>query len=119
MPTQEDYWRALQARICAKCLDGDGRGECRISPDRSCAMKMYFPQILEVVNSVYSHSIEPYEGELRTKVCFHCKNQTSDGRCSLREDVECSLDRYFPLIVEVIEETQMRERLVAASKWVS
>jgi hypothetical protein len=61
----------------------------------------------------------PYEEELRKRVCFHCKNQTSDGRCSLRENVECTLDRYFPLIVEVIEETQMRERLVAASRWIS
>ncbi len=117
MPTQEEYWQALQAKICVKCLEGDGQGNCRIAHDGFCAMKMHFPQILEVVNSVYSHSILPYEEELRRKVCFHCKNQTSDGRCSLRDHVECSLDRYFPLIVEVIEETQMRARLAAASKW--
>lgn len=119
MPTQEEYWLVLRERICTKCLDGDGQGNCRISHDGACALHQYFPQILNVVNSVYSTSMIPYEEELRKRVCFHCKNQTSDGRCSLRENVECTLDRYFPLIVEVIEETQMRERLVAASRWIS
>ena len=119
MPTDEEYWDALHSKICAKCLDADREGNCRISQDGFCALKTYFPKILEVVNSVYSHSIIPYEDELRNKVCAECKNQTSDGRCLLREDIECTLNRYFPLIVEVIEETQMRSRLAAASRWVS
>jgi hypothetical protein len=118
MPTQEEYWQALQARICSKCLDGDGEGNCRIDDDGFCAMKAYFPKILEVVNSVYSHSIVPYEEQLRKVVCGACKNQSKLGDCFAREQVECALDRYFPLIVEVIEDTQRRAHL-AASRWVS
>jgi hypothetical protein len=29
----------------------------------------------------------------------------------MRDETECALDRYFPLIVQVIEETQLKKRL--------
>ena len=111
MTTEQDYWEALQAGICVKCADGDGRGGCRIAAGRDCAMKTHLPQILEAVNSVYSSSIAPYEEQLRKKVCGVCTHQSADGTCRLRTDVECALDRYFPLIVQVLEETQLKHRL--------
>lgn len=116
MPTHEGFWDALQSKICVKCLDGNGNGDCRIAGDGFCAMKAYLPQILDAVNSVYSHSIVPYEEQLRKKVCGACANQSPQGQCQLRDEVECALDRYFPLIVEVIEETQKRSHL-PGSKW--
>ena len=27
MPTEQEYWEALQAKICWRCIDGDGHGE--------------------------------------------------------------------------------------------
>jgi hypothetical protein len=119
MPTDEEYWQMLQARVCSKCLDGDGQGNCRLAHDGFCALKTYFPKIVEVINCVYSDSMIPYEEQLRLRVCHDCKHENPQGQCKLREQVECALDRYFPLIVEVIEETQMRKHLVAASKRVS
>jgi hypothetical protein len=74
-------------------------------------MKQYFPQILEVVHSTYSASITPYVDQLRDKVCTVCTHQTDSGRCALRDEVECALDRYFPLVVEVIEDVQWRKRM--------
>ena len=74
-------------------------------------IERFFPQILEVVRMNYSASMEPYEAALRQKVCSTCINQSSDGKCVVREDLECSLDRYFPLIVQAIEELDLRKRL--------
>jgi len=111
MPTDQEYWEALQARVCAKCLDGDGKGACFIAQDRECAMKKYFPQILEAVNSMYSPSITPYVEQLRSRICAACAHQTPAGVCTLRNEVECALDRYFPLIVQVIEEVQWHRRI--------
>ncbi len=111
MVTQEQLWQALQGRVCVKCLDGDGQGACRIGRNGFCALKEYFPAIVEVVSQVQSVSILPYEEQLRLKVCSRCKEQSPEGRCMLREHVDCALDRYFPLIVEVIEETQRRTSL--------
>jgi hypothetical protein len=111
MAIEDQYWQALQARVCAKCVDGDGEGGCRLSRDMECAMKKYFPEILSIINTTYSSSIMPYQEQLRNKVCGACIHQSPSGTCSLREGVDCALDRYFPLIVQVIEETQLKERL--------
>jgi hypothetical protein len=111
MPTAEQYWKALQERVCSKCIDGDGAGGCRIAPERECALKLYLPQILEAVGSIYGNTMQPYEEQLRNKVCGTCIHHSPDGSCHLRDDVECALDRYYPMIVSVIEETQLRERL--------
>ena len=92
-------------------MDGDGTGACRIAPGGDCAMKTHFPQIIETVNSVFSPSIKPYVDQLRKNVCAVCTGQSSEGACHLRDDTECALDRYFPLIVQVIEETQLKKRL--------
>ncbi len=108
MATHDEIWQALQERVCVKCLDGNGLGDCRIAQDGFCALKAYLPAIIDVVDSVQSSSILPYEEQLRLKVCSRCKNQSSNGECTLRRYVDCALDRYFPLIVEVIEETQRR-----------
>ena len=108
MPTEQEFWQALQSKVCVKCLDGDGNGNCRIGGDAFCALKSYFPAILETINSVYSHSIVPYEEQLRKNVCGTCVKQSVTGQCQLRDEVECALDRYFPMIVEVIEEMQKR-----------
>jgi len=111
MPTDEEYWGALQEKICAKCVDGDGKGNCLIAHSRDCALKTHFPQIIETVNAVFSPSVEPYIEKLRKNVCAVCTAQSPDGVCRQRDEVECALDRYFPLIVQVIEETQLKKRL--------
>lgn len=111
MPTSEEYWAALQQKICAKCVDGDGKGHCLIAKSRDCALKTHFPQIIETVNAVFSPSVDPYVEQLRKNVCAVCTGQTAGGACHLRDETECALDRYFPLIVQVIEETQLKKRL--------
>ncbi len=108
MTTQEEFWQKLQAKICVKCLDGDGLGNCRLGGDDFCAMKANLPVVLDLVRSVQSDSIVPYEEQLRKRICAVCEMQLLENGCLLRKEVNCALDRYFPLIVEVIEETQMR-----------
>lgn len=106
METGQQYWDVLKARICAKCVDGDARGGCRLPHERFCTIQANLPAVVEVVNAVYSPSIEPYVEKLRTTVCKICA-LAPGGDCRIREDLECPLDRYFPLVVEVIEQVQL------------
>ena len=107
MPDLEAYWDVLQAAVCRKCIDGNGTGACLVSGGE-CAVKKYLPQILDVVDTTSSTSIDAYEAQLRLKVCGQCRHQSPYGACSLRNHVECALDRYFPLIVQLVEEVQGR-----------
>lgn len=114
MATEQDLWAALQKRVCTKCIDGNGTGACHIGHDRECSLKQFLPQIVDVVNSLTDTSIIPYRNQLRSKVCGYCVHQSPEGICSVRADLECALDRYFTLIVEVIEETSGRKHISEA-----
>jgi hypothetical protein len=74
-------------------------------------VKQFFPMIFDLVRSVWSTSMEPYEAALRGSVCNMCVSQSPDGQCVLRDDVDCALDRYFPLIVQAVEELDPAKRL--------
>ena len=106
--TLEEYWEAVSMKVCAKCIDGDTKGNCRLSGVDECGLKLHFPRIVETVLSVHSDRMEPYIAELRRIVCANCAHQSPDGKCSFRSDVDCGLDRYFPLIVEAIEAVHER-----------
>jgi hypothetical protein len=103
-PNIENYWQAAQQRVCAKCVDGDRHRNCLLSAKETCGLKTYFPQIVKAVLSVQSEKLDPYVIALRRNVCSECRNQSFDGTCSVRRSLDCGLDRYFPLVVEAIEE---------------
>jgi len=107
MPTEEQYWQAIQRHVCSRCDDGDGTGGCTLNGGSRCSLRTYFPEILQVVNSMYSHSLAPYEELLRNRVCGLCFHQSSSGECTLRTEGTCALDHFLPLVVQVIEETQV------------
>ena len=102
----EIYWQAVQQKICSKCVDGDGVGNCRLSEREECALKTHFPQIIQTVFSIQSDSVEPYVTALRQSVCATCIHQSHDGKCQVRTDVNCGLDRYYPMIIQAIEEVR-------------
>jgi hypothetical protein len=103
MEDLDKYWQAVQGRVCRKCVDGDGHGNCRISDQEECGLKLHFPRIVETVLSMRSSTLEPYVNALRQNVCTHCQHQLPDGTCKVRADIDCGLDRYFPMVIEAIE----------------
>ena len=103
----QPYWQAIRAKVCAKCIDGDGFGNCRLDPAIECALKLYLPLIVEAVSRATSDDMEGYVRELRAITCAQCSQQSVNGYCLLRKEVDCALDRYFPLVVEAIEEVNV------------
>jgi hypothetical protein len=102
----EHYWEAVREKVCVNCIDGDGYGNCRLPSVQECAVRLYFPRILQAVQSVNSDRMGVYVDALRRTVCAECCYSVAGGpvgRCSLRDHVDCELDRYFPLVVEAIE----------------
>ena len=107
MEELERYWEAVKCRVCAQCVDSDGHGTCRLGGEEACGLPLYFPKIVEAILSVQTQKLEAYVEALRSNVCASCKHQTSDGTCMIRQHVDCGLDRYFPMIVEVVEELKL------------
>ena len=107
------YWEEIQQRICHKCIDGDGKGNCRLPAGETCALKAFLPEIVSTVANVKTDSYDAYLGALRRHVCILCDWQTPDGVCKKRNDLECALDRYYPLVIEIIEHARERMAIPA------
>ncbi len=99
----ERYWKAIQTNVCAHCIDSDGKGACRVPANVECGLSRYFPAIVDTVLSVQSENLGPYVKALRENVCAVCEHQSVNGACLVRTEVDCGLDRYFPMVVESIE----------------
>ena len=102
------YWEEIQKRICHKCIDGDGKGNCQLPADEICPLKLYLPEIVTTVANVKADSYAAYVNSLRRNVCILCDWQSPEGMCQKRAELECALDRYYPLAVEIIK--YIRER---------
>ena len=110
MPTEDEYWHAIQSEICVRCDDREPGGQCTMTGNIPCPLRAYLPEILDVVNSIYSHSLAPYEELLRNRVCGLCANLSATGQCVLPSNKRCALDHFLPLVVQVIEDTQLGQR---------
>jgi hypothetical protein len=100
----DEYWPAVRRKVCEKCVDGDGAGNCRLTPGQECALQKHLPQVVRAILSVKSTEVQPYVEALRLDACAVCEHQAQDGTCALRRQLDCGLDRYFPLVIEAIEE---------------
>ena len=98
VPTLEEI---LRERICGVCIDHDEKRLCEIT----CTLFEKLPQITACIARVNSTRMEEYVTALREDVCAKCTQQV-EGFCATREEGRCVLDRYLPIIVNVIEETQ-------------
>ncbi len=99
----DKYLKAIKQNICSICVDSDEKGICTLNEKETCAVELFLPKIIEAVHSTDSENIQDYLEKLHNTVCTQCRAQEKDGNCYLREDANCSLDRYFSLIVETIQ----------------
>lgn len=102
----QQYWQEVKQRVCRRCIDSDGYGNCLIDPSIDCTLQLYFPKVVEVVSKVHSEKMDDYIRDVRSTICVACKYQTATGLCLLRATVECPLDRYLPLVIEAIERVE-------------
>ncbi|MBI2817325.1 MAG: hypothetical protein HYX72_10325 [Acidobacteria bacterium] len=92
---------ALRERICGVCIDRLEGGAC----ETTCTLFEKLPQVAVSIARVKSTRMEDYVNAIRDDICAKCTEQIEDF-CASREEGRCVLDRYLPIIVNVIEETQ-------------
>ncbi len=93
----------LRGIICPRCARYTSEKTCSLPPTRVCAIFRSLPEVVEIVRTTHSWRIDPYADTLRLRVCDACPHEDDHGSCPLREDLDCALDAYFPLIVDEIE----------------
>jgi hypothetical protein len=106
--TYREYREALRRRVCAVCLDGKDDGSCGLATPGECAIERHLPRIVEAVLDVRARRDDAYGAAIEARVCSHCDERDGLGLCRLRRDGRCALAVYLPLIVEAIEEVDVR-----------
>ncbi|MFZ6031916.1 MULTISPECIES: hypothetical protein [Melioribacter] len=100
----DKYINAIRKRVCTICADSDEDGFCTLTDNEKCAVEIFLPRIISVVHeSANRENMDLLYKELKEKVCTECKTRMVNGNCYLRKDSNCSLDRYFSLIVDTIQ----------------
>lgn len=98
----DKYLAAIKKNICSICADSNSRGVCLLNTHESCALELFLPRVVELIHLNPYKRLEDQVLLLREKVCTECRAGEKDNNCYLREDTNCSLDRYFPIIVESV-----------------
>ncbi|MGK9476986.1 hypothetical protein [Melioribacter sp. OK-6-Me] len=100
----DKYINAIKKRVCSICADSDEDGRCTLTDNEKCAIEIFLLKIVNIIHqSNNKENINLLYQELQEKVCSECKARTQNGNCYLRRDSNCSLDRYFSLVVDTIQ----------------
>ena len=102
--TLQSLEAALRRQVCSVCVDRNVDGSCDLDAHHECVLFDRLPQVAKTILLVQSGTIGDYMSAIRENICAQCSHQRLDGSCDKREEVRCALDRYLPLIVDVIEE---------------
>ena len=99
----EKYIKAVENNICRMCIDSNENGECVLTDSEKCAVEMYLPQIVKIVHELNSNNFDMHYKRIKSEICSNCKTREKNGKCYLKDNSNCSLDRYFSVIVETIK----------------
>jgi hypothetical protein len=104
--TYRAYWDTIRSRVCSVCLDQANDGTCGLARRRRCAIEVHLPRLVELVSSIDSPRMDEYVAAVESEICGRCAQQDAHGNCELRNEGECALYTYLPLVVEAIEEVR-------------
>jgi len=99
------YKEAIMRRVCSHCMDFGEDGICHSQDPEGCAIFRFLPELVSIANRIHEPKIGPYIDAVRSEICQKCPGQGTEGsKCPIRDSLECSLDRYLPLVLEAVEE---------------
>jgi len=100
----QKYLDALRETVCSICVDSNKEGICNLSEHEICAIENHLEEIVQLVHNTEVDYYDKYYELLREKICVSCRE--GNGKCIIRDDANCALDRYFPIIVETIRKVE-------------
>ena len=98
------YEEALMRHVCSHCIDFGKDGICHSPDPEGCAVFRFLPELVAICERLNSPKIGPYTEAVRKDICMKCRGGNPEGKCPLRDTLDCGLDRYLSLILEAIDE---------------
>jgi hypothetical protein len=92
----------LRDRVCRVCVSRLADGSCGFCGGK-CPLFDHLDDLIDIVDTTHDDLLDAYVNRVRELICASCTLGTAH-RCSRRNRLECALDLYLSLAIEVIEE---------------
>jgi hypothetical protein len=102
----------LRERVCSVCYAELREGSCGLPHGVSCPLFQRLDDVIAAVADTRSDRFDAYVDRVREVVCSTCRMK-DDGFCDRREVLDCALDMYLPLVVEIIQNSMARHKASA------
>ncbi|MCF8267827.1 MAG: hypothetical protein K9I69_07060 [Ignavibacteriales bacterium] len=106
----EKYLEAIRKNVCSLCIDSDENGNCTLNEKERCAVELFLPKIIETIRKAETDDLTLQYRALKDHVCRECRVKEGSDKCYLKEDANCSLDRYYHIIVETVLQVDAAEK---------
>jgi hypothetical protein len=105
---ESKYREAMRRVVCEHCIDFAEDGSCKTHDADGCAVFRYLPELVQIALTLHERKVEPYVEAVRKHLCTSCRDSAGTGQCELRENLDCGLNRYLPMVLEAIEEVNLK-----------
>lgn len=95
--------RRFEDEICPVCAHRTASAGCSLTARRECPIFEWSEKLAAVVADIDSDRLGDYMDQVGKIICPDCC-QGDDGACAAREHLDCPLDLYFGLVVEILED---------------
>jgi len=101
------YRDAIAARVHAICLDRNLNPASSLNTESTCRIDQYLSQLIEVANAIGQGDPAAFNAAVEKTICLQCGQLDALGTCRVREQAECCLYRYLPLIYDAIHQVPL------------
>ncbi len=98
----DKYLKAIREDVCSICADSDEHGECKLSDKEICAIEFFLPQVVEIIHNTKNDDYDELYNSLKKVICQNCRARDEEGYCYLRDNANCTLERYFSIIIDSV-----------------
>ena len=96
------YRQAIVKRVEALCLDRDLDPASAVLTEITGRLYPLLPELVALANRAGPEHFTAFEAAVKDAICAHCSSQDANGVCPRRENGECCLSRYLPLLYSAL-----------------
>lgn len=98
----EAYRDAVAKYVHAVCFDRNLDPDSKVDTEATCRIERFLPQMVQLAKAAGPNNMPGFEAAVEQTICRQCGNLDALGVCRVREQAECCLYRYLPLVYEAI-----------------
>ena len=98
----QDYRDAVAQQVHAICFDRNLDPQSTVNTEAACRIERFLPELVRLARMVGPNDMAAFEAAFERTICAQCGHLDAVGTCPVREQAECCLYRYLPLLYDAI-----------------